>query len=100
MTQGRRLAALIALLTLLLASVALAQETTGEIPPEAAAAMGVGIIVWVVMMLVSLAVSIGIAVFLYKDATRRGGSAAGWAVFGFFLPILALIIWLIVRPKQ
>ena len=100
MRHSRRVAALIALLTLVLASVALAQETTGEIPPEAAAAMGVGIVIWVVMMVVSLAVSIGIAVFLYKDATKRGGSAVGWAIFGFFLPILALIIWLIVRPKN
>jgi len=84
---------------LLLGAVALAQETTGEIPPEAAAGMAVGIVVWVVMMVVSLAISIGVAIFLYKDATARGKSGAGWALFGFFLPILALIIWLITRPK-
>jgi hypothetical protein len=99
MIHHTRVIALIAMSVLALASIGLAQDTTSEIPPEAAAAMGIGIIVWVVVMLVSLAIQIGVAIFLYKDATARGGSAVGWAIFGFFLPILALIIWLIVRPK-
>ena len=100
MTRCTRFAALLAVLMLLLGSVALAQETTGEIPPEAAAGLVVGGIVSIVAIIVGLVIQIIIIVFLYKDATARGQSGALWAILGFFFSWIALIIWLIVRPKQ
>ncbi len=100
MRGSKRVAALIALLTLILASVAVAQETTGEIPPEAAAGLAVAGIVSVVAAIVGLIVQIIVIVFLYKDATARGQSGALWGILGFFFGLLALIIWLVIRPKQ
>ncbi len=38
--------------------------------------------------------------WVYKDAKRRGKSGALWLIIVFFLGIIGLIIWLIVRPKE
>ena len=95
-----RLAALCAVLVLLLGSVLLAQDTTGELPPEAAAGLAAGVLIVVIIAaVVGLVIQIVIIVFLYKDATARGQSGALWAILGFFFGLLALIIWLIIRPK-
>jgi len=100
MTRYVRLAALCAVLVLLLGLALFAQQTTpGEIPPEAAAGLAVAGIITVVAIIVGLVIQIIIIVFLYKDATRRGQSGALWAILGFFFGLIALIIWLIVRPK-
>ena len=101
MTRYVRLAALCAVLVLLLGSAILAQQTTPtEIPPEAAAGLAIGMLIFtIVAIVVGLVVQIIIIVFLYKDATRRGQSGALWAILGFFFGLLALIIWLITRPK-
>ena len=61
-----------------------------------AACAGVGLLV----PLIGLAISIGIAYWIYKDATRRGDkNAVLWAVLGFFLSLLGLVIYLVARPK-
>lgn len=61
-----------------------------------AACAGIGMLV----PLIGLAISIGIAWWIYKDATRRGDkNAVLWAVLGFFLSLLGLVIYLVARPK-
>jgi hypothetical protein len=57
---------------------------------------GIGLIFFVLPLLIS----IGIAWWIYKDATRRENpQAVLWAVLGFFFNIIGLIIYLIARPK-
>lgn len=43
-------------------------------------------------------ISIVIAIWVYKDAERRGSSGALWLIILLLTNILGLIIWLIVRP--
>ena len=45
------------------------------------------IIIWIYMLY-----------WVYKDAKRRGKSGGLWFIIVFFLGIIGLIIWLIVRP--
>jgi hypothetical protein len=50
--------------------------------------------------LVGLAIEIYILYFMYTDAEARGQSGIMWAAIGFFLGLLGLIIWLIMRPEK
>ncbi len=47
---------------------------------------------------VGIIISILIAVFMYKDAEKRGKSGIVWAIIGFFCTCIGLVIWLLVRP--
>jgi len=77
-----------------------AGSTTTMNEEQAAAACGVCAGLGILAPLIGLAISIGIAWWIYKDATRRGDKQAVlWAVLGFFLSILGLIIYLVARPK-
>ena len=39
-----------------------------------------------------------IAIWVYRDAEKRGGSGALWLIIVLFTWIIGLIIWLVVRP--
>lgn len=52
------------------------------------------------LYIVILIVWIFVIVWVYKDAEKRGKSGILWAIIVFFLGIIGLIIWLVVRPKQ
>ena len=95
----RAVAALILVLLLAGAVAVLAQEVE-EMPPEAAAAVGIGMIVGGLAFLVYLVITIVIIVFLYKDAQARSQQGALWAILGFLFSWVALIVWLIIRPKE
>jgi hypothetical protein len=41
-----------------------------------------------------------IAVFVAKDANSRGMSGIGWGIFTFFLCIIALPIYLVIRKPK
>ncbi|UCF08373.1 MAG: hypothetical protein JSW28_01395 [Thermoplasmata archaeon] len=56
-----------------------------------------GAVSWI-LNIISLVISILIAIFMYKDAEKRGKSGILWGIFGFCCGCIALIIWLIVRP--
>lgn len=43
---------------------------------------------------------IGIGVWMYRDAEKRGKSGALWLIIGLLFGIIGLIIWLIVRPPE
>ena len=49
--------------------------------------------------LISLAISIGIAYWIFNDAKQRGKSGLLWGILGFFFSLITLVVWLIVRPK-
>lgn len=53
----------------------------------------------VTIYLLGLVISIVFAFICWKIATGKNRSGALWAVLGFFFPIIALIIILILKPK-
>jgi NADH:ubiquinone oxidoreductase subunit 3 (subunit A) len=69
-----------------------------DVPPAACAGcLAVGMAV----PLVFLVLSIGIALWIFRDATERGIQAPPlWAILGFFLNVLGLVIYLIARKNM
>lgn len=51
------------------------------------------IIIWFIIW-------IAVAIWVYKDAERRGKSGALWLIIVILLGIIGIIIWLIVRPPM
>jgi len=49
---------------------------------------------------IPLIINILIAYWMYKDAEKRNENGALWAVIGFFLSIIGLVIWIVVRPDM
>ena len=47
-----------------------------------------------------LIVGLVMALFINDDSKQRGMNSTGWTVFAFFLPILALIFYLILRKPK
>ena len=45
-------------------------------------------------------IDILIAVYMYKDAEKRGKSGVVWLLIGLIFGLLGLIIWLIIRPPE
>jgi len=73
---------------------------TQQMSEDEAAALGFGIIaIWGAACCVSLVIAIGIAWWMWKDADAKGQSGPLWGILGFFFGLIALIVWLIVRPK-
>ena len=50
--------------------------------------------------LVMLGVWIAVTVWAYRDAQARGENGVLWAVIVFFLGLIGLVIWLIVRSNK
>ena len=50
---------------------------------------------WVIIWFV---ISILVAIWVYKDAEKRGSSGALWLIVVIILGIIGIIIWLVVRP--
>ncbi len=50
--------------------------------------------------LVAFIIEIAIAVWMYKDAEKRGKSGALWLIIGLLFGLIGLIVWLIVRPPE
>ena len=55
-------------------------------------------LVCIVIPLIALIIGIVLAVWVYKDAQKRGSSGALWLIIVIFTGIIGLIIWLVVRP--
>ena len=75
-----------------------AQGTTTEPTANPFAALlggGLCMVVW----LVSFVIAILLMIWVYKDAKARGQNAVLWLILTFFFGIVALIVWLIIRPK-
>ena len=52
-----------------------------------------------IIVVFDLIISLIIAIWIYKDAKERGKNCTAWAIVGFVLSIIGLIIWLLVRPS-
>ena len=59
---------------------------------------GMGLAVCLLFVLIWFIVFIAIAIWVYKDAERRGKSGALWLIIVILLGLIGIIIWLIVRP--
>ena len=69
-----------------------------EVPPAACAGC---LAVGAAVPLVFLVLSIGIALWIFRDAKERGiQSPPLWAILGFFFNILGLVIYLIARKNM
>jgi hypothetical protein len=55
---------------------------------------------YAVLQIILLAVRIGITVYCVNKAGELNRSKGGWGVFGFFLPIIALIWIQFMKPKM
>ncbi|MBU4256282.1 MAG: hypothetical protein KKB04_03365, partial [Candidatus Thermoplasmatota archaeon] len=53
-----------------------------------------------IIPIIMLIISIAIAIWVYKDAEKRGKSGALWLVIVVLTSIIGLIIWFVVRPKE
>ena len=54
-------------------------------------ACAVGVIIWFVIWIL-------IAIWVYRDAEKRGSSGALWLIIVILLGLIGIIIWLVVRP--
>ncbi|MFX0163559.1 MAG: zinc-ribbon domain-containing protein, partial [Candidatus Hodarchaeota archaeon] len=52
------------------------------------------------LILVSLIIVVLIGLWIYRDAESRGENGVLWLIIVFFLNIIGLIIWLLVRPPK
>jgi uncharacterized membrane protein YhaH (DUF805 family) len=94
----------LSLLTIL--SVGLNVVAQDELTDEEWALFGMGMAIIAICMVIILVIAILIAVWLYKDAEKRGKSGILWVlvllVAAFILNIigviLVIIIWMVVRP--
>jgi hypothetical protein len=50
------------------------------------------------LIIVSFIIGILLAIWVYRDAEKRGGSSVLWLLIVLITGIIGLIIWLVVRP--
>jgi len=58
--------------------------------------LGATCFIWIVIWFV---IAILIAIWVYKDAEKRGSSGALWLIIIIITGIIGIIIWLLVRPS-
>jgi len=51
-----------------------------------------------IIPIIAIIIGIALAIWVYKDAEKRGSSGALWLIIVLITGILGLIIWLVVRP--
>jgi hypothetical protein len=50
--------------------------------------------------IVGLIIAVVVAILIGKDASARGMSGVGWGIFTFFICIIAMPIYLVVRKPR
>ena len=92
----------LACIVLSLAVVAIASAADGydyTYDEEAAGAVLFGLgLVCIVIPVVLFIIGILLAIWVYKDAEKRGSSGALWLIIVILTSFVGLIIWLVVRP--
>lgn len=87
-------------LSLVTAVAAFAQQSPEDAAAGAAACAACGGI-GIVGVLIPLAIVIAIAVWMYKDAQKRGDqNAILWLIVGLVFPLIGLIVYLIIRAQK
>jgi len=86
------IAAIVTLLLIGINTVASAQNDYYDWIPYANVSLCfLWVIIWFVIFLV-------VAIWVYRDAEKRGKSGALWLIIVIILGLIGIIIWLIVRP--
>ena len=103
--MSKKLTVLLAciLLSVAVSTIASAQtypwDTTDYYGDEAAAAGLFGLsMLCCVLIAIPWIIWLVLAIWVYKDAEKRGKSGILWFLIVFFLGIIGIIIWLVVRP--
>ena len=97
MNKSKKLGIMLVCLLMATASATIA-SAQDELTEEEAAAFGLGLAVCAVIAIIWFIIFIAIAIWVYKDAEKRGSSGALWLILVILLGIIGIIIWLIVRP--
>lgn len=84
-------------MSLCVSSLGTASFDTNEPEVEEGLLFGFGVLMCVIWLVVFI-VFIVLAIWVYKDAEKRGSSGALWLIIVIFTGIIGLIIWLVVRP--
>jgi hypothetical protein len=69
-------------------------------PSDAGAMFGLGIAICAVVLIIWFIVWILVAIWVYKDAEKRGKSGVLWLIIVILLGLIGLIIWLVVRGEK
>ena len=86
------------LLTMAISTVANAADNPYDYSNQAAWSLfGFGAVVCAVIIVVWV-IFILIAIWVYRDAEKRGGNGILWLIIVIFTGIIGIIIWLVVRP--
>ena len=83
-------------LALLLLAVPLGTAFAQDDTTTALLAGGIQVVCCIVVLIVDIA----LAIWTKKDADKRGANGTLWAVLVFFFGLVALVIYLLTRPKQ
>ena len=68
-------------------------------PADAGAMFGVGLLAFcAIIAIIWFIVFILIAIWVYKDAEKRGKSGVLWLIIVIILGLIGIIIWLAIRP--
>lgn len=99
MNKSKKLSIIVLACVLLSVAVStVASADTRDLTSEEEAAFGLGLAICGVIVLIWFIIFIAIAIWVYKDAEKRGSSGALWLILVILLGIIGIIIWLIVRP--
>ena len=88
------------ILTVTFATIASAQYDWEPTSTDAAAGwalFGLGLFC-IIIPVIWLIIALLIAIWVYKDAEKRGSSGVLWLIIVIIAGIIGLIIWLVVRP--
>ena len=102
MDNSKKLA--IIALTCIVLSVAVTAVASAQYDPYDPYGYDPGLAFWgltgamCIIPIIAIIIGIVLAVWVYKDAQKRGSSGALWLIIVLFTGIIGLIIWLVVRP--
>ena len=87
-------------LAFLLLSITITGIASGqnEMPDEVTWFFGLGAAVCAVVVIFWFVIWILVAIWVYRDAEKRGSSGVLWLLIIIILGIIGIIIWLVVRP--
>jgi hypothetical protein len=90
------------LLTMVLTALSCAASNPYGVPgaPDTSAIAGMAIMSCLIFGIIWLVVWILVAIWVYKDAEKRGKNGVLWLIIVIILGLIGLIIWLVVRGEK
>ena len=85
------------LLSLTITTLASAADYPYGTPVDQGVLFGLGV-AYCIAVAIIFVIGILIAIWVYKDAEKRGSSGVLWLIIVILTSIVGLIIWLVVRP--